>query len=313
MATAVGPPHSVGPKHRSRMAAAPGGQFPFHVRSLLSDPSWLSARQRVVHRACRSVCVATSTDDCLSRCRASAATDCNCHLGEVWRQFSNMKVSSPAELVACNHNSQARTVGHVPAGLPQLTISWWLPPEASIPASAGIAALTMQLRAKLRRQRWRWSHRGWHYSAMLGRCACPPPSFLLCRSNSGMAGTDPSPMHANHITRFQLGSRPPAQEGLWDMVAVAATLTVVGLMESIAIAKSLAERGRHSLDPNQELIGGRVRLFTQHCSKFFSPASECPAGHAAGIQARSYGSARSSSCRSAGPFASGLSSPSPSA
>ena len=30
----------------------------------------------------------------------------------------------------------------------------------------------------------------------------------------------------------------------------------VGLMESIAIAKSLAAAAHHELDPNQELIGG---------------------------------------------------------
>lgn len=36
---------------------------------------------------------------------------------------------------------------------------------------------------------------------------------------------------------------------------MAGTLTLVGLMESIAIAKALAAQHKHALDANQELIG----------------------------------------------------------
>lgn len=43
----------------------------------------------------------------------------------------------------------------------------------------------------------------------------------------------------------------------WDLVKVAGTLTLVGLMESIAIAKALAAQHKHPLDANQELIGER--------------------------------------------------------
>ena len=39
---------------------------------------------------------------------------------------------------------------------------------------------------------------------------------------------------------------------------MAGTLTLVGLMESIAIAKALAAQHKYPLDANQELIGDRL-------------------------------------------------------
>jgi hypothetical protein len=56
---------------------------------------------------------------------------------------------------------------------------------------------------------------------------------------------------------------PPLTVGRWtplgaplaDMLVVCVTITLVGLMESIAIAKSLADQHRHELDPSQELLG----------------------------------------------------------
>lgn len=49
----------------------------------------------------------------------------------------------------------------------------------------------------------------------------------------------------------------PPEERLTDLIWVAATLALVGLMESIAIAKSLAAAAHQDVDPNQELIGGQ--------------------------------------------------------
>ena len=45
----------------------------------------------------------------------------------------------------------------------------------------------------------------------------------------------------------------------------------VGLMESIAIAKSLADMHRHELDPSQELLGERRRPAACYCAACFGP------------------------------------------
>jgi len=55
---------------------------------------------------------------------------------------------------------------------------------------------------------------------------------------------------------------PPVTVRAWfpmplfaELMPVAVTMTAVGLMESIAIAKALAERNKYSIDPDQELVG----------------------------------------------------------
>jgi MFS superfamily sulfate permease-like transporter len=47
----------------------------------------------------------------------------------------------------------------------------------------------------------------------------------------------------------------PLQGDLPQLAVVAATVTLVGLMESIAIGKALADRTGQALDANQELLG----------------------------------------------------------
>ena len=68
-----------------------------------------------------------------------------------------------------------------------------------------------------------------------------------------------------HIPRglppLTVGRWAPPAAPLGDMLVVCVTITLVGLMESIAIAKSLADVHRHELDPSQELLGARsIRL-----------------------------------------------------
>lgn len=49
---------------------------------------------------------------------------------------------------------------------------------------------------------------------------------------------------------------PPLDWSLWQqLLPVALTISFVGFMESIAVAKSLASKRRQRIDANQELIG----------------------------------------------------------
>ena len=52
----------------------------------------------------------------------------------------------------------------------------------------------------------------------------------------------------------------PPEENLADLLWVAAPLALVGLMESIAIAKALAAAAHEDIDANQELVGGSLGL-----------------------------------------------------
>lgn len=52
----------------------------------------------------------------------------------------------------------------------------------------------------------------------------------------------------------------PPEENLTDLLWVAAPLALVGLMESIAIAKALAAAAHEDIDANQELVGGSLGL-----------------------------------------------------
>ena len=57
------------------------------------------------------------------------------------------------------------------------------------------------------------------------------------------------------------------QVAVWDLLTVAGTLTLVGLMESIAIAKALAAQHKHPLNANQELIGAPSPQTRCHCGR----------------------------------------------
>jgi Sulfate permease family len=50
------------------------------------------------------------------------------------------------------------------------------------------------------------------------------------------------------------------EENLADLLRVAAPLALVGLMESIAIAKALAAAAHEDIDVNQELVGASLGL-----------------------------------------------------
>jgi len=50
----------------------------------------------------------------------------------------------------------------------------------------------------------------------------------------------------------------PPEEGAGSLALVAGTVTIVGLVESIAIAKALAAKHHHELDANQELVGAEL-------------------------------------------------------
>ena len=55
------------------------------------------------------------------------------------------------------------------------------------------------------------------------------------------------------VSRSRMGRSP--RRVTWDHLQVAVIITLVGLMESIAVAKALAERNGYELDANQELAG----------------------------------------------------------
>ena len=52
-----------------------------------------------------------------------------------------------------------------------------------------------------------------------------------------------------------VGRWVPAPEMLPSMLTLSLTIMLVGLMESMAIAKSLADAHKYHIDANQELLG----------------------------------------------------------
>ena len=66
-----------------------------------------------------------------------------------------------------------------------------------------------------------------------------------------------------HIPRglppLTAGQLVPAAGSLPEMCLVALAITLVGLMESIAVAKALADSHRYQISANQELLGEAPR------------------------------------------------------
>lgn len=109
---------------------------------------------------------------------------------------------------------QVRTVGHVPAGLPPVTVSWWL----SCPSGAAVTRSVFPIQ--------------------------------LSHTQVRTVGPVPAGLPPLTVSWWLL-----PEEDAGSLALVAATLTVVGLMESMAIGKSLAAAHHHDIDPNQELVG----------------------------------------------------------
>lgn len=55
-----------------------------------------------------------------------------------------------------------------------------------------------------------------------------------------------------------IGRWVPEADRLPDMLTLSLTIMLVGLMESMAIAKSLADSHKQHIDANQELLGAQL-------------------------------------------------------